>query len=377
MRRRRFISTFAAATAASATGCLQGEGEPDDGEPEDSNGSVRGRRIPGIGDAPDGVYHPTHSDPMEMLGTTATGDYRLSGMYTLPHRFWTVTGTRTERVEPTADDSLHLMFAVTDAETGAVVPADLGVSVEVSKDGETVYDRNPWTMLSQRMGFHFGDNVPLDGEGEYDVEVSVGALSDVQPTGALEGRFEEGGSTRFVLELTDEVLQEMAQDVRYFPESRWGAAEALPPMGADGGMEMEGEGGMHGGMPYSSAPPAGDLPGELLGTPSEDDAVFAVTRVAGGSRFSDDDYLLVSPRTPYNRSVLPLMNLETSGGESLSATLDVEAGLHYGAEVADLATREQLEIEVVTPPQVSRHMGYETAFLEMESVTVDPPEEPV
>ncbi len=375
MKRRRFVSTVAASTAAAATGCLHGDGASDGESGDEGDGAgVRGREIPGIGDPPDGVYHPTHSDPMEMVGTGTAGDYEVSVMYSLPHRFWTVTGRRTERVDPTAEDDLHLMFVVSDEESGSVLPSDMGVSVEVSKDGETVYDRSPWTMISQKMSFHFGDNVPLNGDGEYEVDVSLGGLGDVDRTGELGDRFLDGAETDFTLEFREDTVREMSRDVRYFPEDRWGAAEALPPMGGmeDGGMQMDEDGGMDGGgMPYSRAPPEEELPGEMLGTPREDDAVFVVSYVSGPSRFADGDYLLVSPRTPYNRCVLPAMALELSNGESLSATLDSETGLHYGAEVEDVGPERDVEIEVVTPPQVSRHMGYETAFLKMDSVDVE------
>lgn len=376
MRRRSFVSTVAASTAAAATGCLHGDGPTEEGpsdagdDGEDGGGA---REIPGIGDPPDGVYHPTHSDPMEMVGAAKAGDYEVSAMYSLPHRFWTLTGSRTERVDPTAKDDVHLMLVVSDAESGTVIPADMGVSVEVSKDGETVYDRNPWTMISQKMGFHFGDNVPLDGDGDYQVEVSLGDVADVTRTGELGDRFVDGAQTTFQLEFREDGVREMASEVQYFPEDRWGASEALSPMtqmGDGSGMQMDDESGDGGGMPYSSAPPSDELPGELLGSATSDDAVFAASRVPGPSRFADGDYLLVSPRTPYNRCVLPAMALELSTGEALSATLDSETGLVYGAPVETGWLEDGVEIEVVTPPQVSRHMGYETAFLEMDAVEV-------
>lgn len=389
---------MAASAAAAATGCLDNQESPDAGErgSDDEGGA---RDIPGIGDPPDGVYHPTHSDPMEMVGSSTAGDYEVTVMYTLPHRFWTVTGSRTERVDPTSEDDVHLMVVVSDAESGAVLPVDTGVSVELSKEEEPVYDRNPWTMISQRMGYHYGDNVPLDGDGEYELNVSLGRLSDVARADTLEERFLEDAEASFRLQLDEANIQEMAMDARYFPESKWGAAEALPPMGQedegmgvddrntseggadvdggigddgdsiDGEMDDEGAGGRM--MPYSHAPEPEDLPGELLGIEKQDDAVFAVSHVPGRSRFADGDYLLVSPRTPYNRCVLPAMALELASGEPLPSTLDVETGLHYGATVGDLGRRQQVEIQVVTPPQVSRHMGYETSFLEMDSVTVD------
>jgi len=62
-----------------------------------------------------------------------------------------------------------------------------------------------------------------------------------------------------------------------------------------------------------------------------------------------------------------------SGSEKvleLTQTIDDEIGLHYGAAV-DIAFEDELRLTVETPPQVARHAGYETAFLNMDPVTID------
>ncbi|PSQ34140.1 hypothetical protein BRD08_10370, partial [Halobacteriales archaeon SW_10_66_29] len=139
--------------------------------------------------------------------------------------------------------------------------------------------------------------------------------------------------------------------------------------------EGDGNGGMEMGMPFSDLQPADAYPGEDLGTPTSGDATFVVrylteTRLTDGS----SGYLLVSPRTPYNRVPLADMALSVEGaleGE-LVQTLDSELGHHYGI-AGDLASGDELSLVVESPPQVARHRGYETAFLEMPPMTVEVP----
>ena len=51
--------------------------------------------------------------------------------------------------------------------------------------------------------------------------------------------------------------------------------------------------------------------------------------------------------------------------EALLATLEPNLSCHYGTHVDGVESGDTLTIEIVTPPQVSRHDGYETAFLDM------------
>jgi hypothetical protein len=128
-------------------------------------------------------------------------------------------------------------------------------------------------------------------------------------------------------------------------------------------------------MPYSALQQADAYPGQDLGTPTSGDAAFVVryleeSRLAEGS----SGYLLVSPRTPYNRVPLADMALSVTGSVegNLVQTLDSEVGHHYGIST-DLVSGDTVELVVDSPPQVARHRGYETAFLEMPSMTVEVP----
>jgi hypothetical protein len=342
---------------------------------------------------PAAVYFPTHVEGMEMAGMGSAGDYRFGLMYSYPHRFWNVNGEETQMTGIESSDDVHLMATVWDPETGTVLP-DTGLTVEVSKGGELVTQEVIYPMLSQPMGFHYGANFGLDGDEEYTVTVSVGGMS-TRRTGAFEERFGEPASADIAFEYSqsrrDEITFERTMD-------RAGERAARSPMmmggGGDGGMDMDGggNGGMDGGgndsmgmdgggdgdmgmtMPLSILPTAEELPGTTHGTATIADGRFVVQSLESPPEGVDGGgaYLYVSARTPYNRMVLPAMGLAgrlERGGETvfegeLVRTLDPEAAYHYGAAVPSVESGDALTLSMTTPPQVARHEGYETAFME-------------
>jgi len=111
-----------------------------------------------------------------------------------------------------------------------------------------------------------------------------------------------------------------------------------------------------------------------------DDADFVAFAPDENPRFvsEGESYLAVSPRTPYNRYPLPFMSLsatltrdgETVSDHALDPALDPDLGYHYGAPIPALETGDEVALSVGVPPQVSRHEGYERAFLGMPDVTV-------
>ncbi|SFR38659.1 Fe2+ transport protein [Halogeometricum rufum] len=349
MDRRRFLSAAGAAGVGSLAGCI---GVPDLLE-------RRSREPPVVADRPAAVYVPTHVDSMEMAGTTAVGDLRAAVTYSYPHRFWVVERDDgafvTKRVAATAEDSVHLMVSVWEPETGLVVP-NTGLSVAIRREGELVSQEVVYPMLSQRMGVHYGANFPLDGDGTYEVEVSVGGL-DANRFGSFAGRFADPATGTVALEFATRTLNDITSESL---ADRQGERGAVRPM------EMA-------TIPVGRAPET--LPGASLGRGTSGDAAF-LGSVVSADRFGDDPYVVVSPRTPHNGLVLPGMALEASidGGASfdgpLGAGLDPELGFHYGAPAPGLADGETAELRVETPPQVARHEGYETAFLDMPTVTL-------
>jgi hypothetical protein len=352
-RRRRFLAGLGGGAAVGLSGCL---------------GLLETESLttpPVVEDRPDAVYFPSHVEGMGMVTTTELGDYRLALMYSYPHRFWTVTTTERTRKEPTGD--VHLMASLYDDDSGTVV-SDTGLSMEVLQDGEFVDQTNVYRMLSQPMGFHYGSNFALDGDGTYEVRVTVGAAGDsLRLTGAFAGDFADSRTAAVPFEYS----RSERDDLRFErTEDRAGQQIALDRLSM-------------GEVPTAVAPDAEALPGELLGVRWHADAKLAAAVVEGDAaeRLGADDgeaYLLVSPRTPYNQLVLPRMRLSATverGGETvfdgrLRPTLDDELDYHYGATVPAGAV-DRLTVRVETPPQVARHEGYETAFLTRGEVVYD------
>ena len=352
MKRRTLLQTAGVGVAASLAGCsnlFQTE--------------TINRTPPMVENRPDAVYVPSHVEGMEMGGTAKQGRLQLALFYSFPHRFWLMgggTAKEQEKVEIQSDDDVHMMASVWDEQTGTVLPTG-NLRLELSKDDWST-TRTMWSMLSQNMGFHFGDNMSLDGDGTYDATVEFSGV-DADRTGALAGQF--GGSQ--TLTTTFEYSQAAKEEVMYETfDARKGERDAEPPMK----MDMK--------MPISSVPKEAEFPGTVRGTATMGDADFLVATVSEGELASDGTYLAVSARTPYNRYPLPMMSLSATqkrGGTTgfdgaLTPTLDPTTGYHYGTTVDSVESGDELTIRVDSPPQVSRHEGYETAFLEMDEKTV-------
>ena len=424
--RRRLLALGATVGAGALGGCLTGSDVEDlgggsggqGGETAGSGGGSGGDggdggaapSLPTVEDPPAATYVPTHFEAMRRLDPVEAGDYLLEPMITYPHRFWNVTGDRVEAAAPTDDDDVHLMVTVRDAESGRILPASTGIRVTVGREGESGTPNAPWPMVSQEMGFHFGDNLSLGGDGTYEATVRVGAI-DARKTGSFAGRFAEPATGSFSFEYDQAFRESVVGDIVYVQEeSDWGARGAMAnhAVGRGGGRSYgdashEGPDHVdaqeqdadrdHRGEPRWEArvgdrrygtywrspaegelPPAAHLPGALQGEPVVGDALLATALLPPGSRFVDGDerYLLVSPRTPYNRSMLPMAAIDYAvrrGGSAVASgaldpALDSEVGYHYGAALGDVASGDSLSLSVATAPNVSRHAGYETALLE-------------
>ncbi len=442
--RRTFVSRIGTAAGVIAiAGCT---GRDDDGDDDGEDVDVAPDFVE-VEEPPDGVYVPTHREAMRMLDPVAVGDVAIAPMLSYPHPFWIVAGDgeeSIERVEPDGGRGVHMMFTLWDRETGIVLPVDDGAELRVRRDGEQVGSPlSPWTMISQGMGFHFGDNVSLPADGTYTVEIDLPPLS-TRTTGDLAGRFEEPETATFEFEYDEAFRSEVIGGVEYFDEEVWGRRGAIEPMDhgshddehsqdddhGDHGGDDEDDGDDHGDhdgddhgdhdgdshddgedhgdhedghddhghqeIPYSALPEIDAYPGTILvdpadGTvpeetealPSSGDARILATVLDADHRLSEEGpYLLVSPRTPYNR--VPLadaslsVTIERDGSvvteTPLEQTLDSEYDLHYGTSVPAIEPGDSVTIVFESPPQVARHQGYETAFLEMESIELEVPE---
>ena len=342
MKRRDFLAGTGAAGASLVAGCGSLE-------------SQSTRAPPLVENRPDATYRPTHAEGMGMVGMGQAGDYMVGLTYSFPHRFWTVTGRTAEQVDIRDGDSVHLMATVWDPESDLVLPVSAGVSITVEADGETVADKPPWPMISQNRGFHYGDNYQLPGEGTYTVRAGVQGMTE-RRFGALSDRFGEAGEMSVNFDFSRAALDNLSYEE--FPE-RQGERGSLDLMN----MEM---------VPTSRVPAAEDLPGELLGTAAGSDEVYAATWLTDAPFLGDgESYLAVSVRTPYNRVPLPMMSLdgavqadgETVYDDALVEAIHPDIGYHYGAVVPTTASDPSVTVETIAPPQVSRHEGYETAFL--------------
>jgi len=370
MNRRTLLKSGAAISGAVLAGCL------DTFETESVWQSV-----PVVEDRPDAVYMPAGVEEMATYGIQHSGDYAFALHYTFPHRFYNVTSSGMDRVDVQESDAMHLMVTVWDRETGTVLPTEL--QLDLYSEGTLQTSLRPWAMISQRMGFHYGDNIQLDTEGGYTAEIQAAPI-EARPVGELEGLFQNGTTVEIDFEYAVDDIYDLSFEE--FDEDERGRRDAVPLMQHDDHGDHDGHDEHEGHdmqMPVSTVPAPESLPGRLLGTKTSGDADIAVSLIESNSRFHEQPYLLVSPRTPYNRIPLPEMSITATGyrdgeavfsDEPLSAALDHGVDYHYGLAADSLDTIEGVRLDVTSDPRVSRHDGYETAFRDMESVEFSVPE---
>jgi hypothetical protein len=344
--RRRFLAGAGTAAVGGLAGCAGFSTTTYSSEP------------PVVENRPDAVYLPSHVEEMAMIGMADAGDAKVAVTYSYPHRFWTVEQDGgdflAQQVQVRRDDTVHLMASVWDPESGVVLP-NTGLSLEIRRDGELVSQEVVYPMLSQQMGFHYGANFPLDGDDIYDVTVSVGAVG-VRRFGALADRFAEPATATVSFDYRESARNDISFTT--VEESRRGSREAVSPMSM-------------GSMPVGRVPES--VSGTALGTGTVGDLVLR-GYVVDADRFGDAPFLVVTAGTPYNDLVVPGMALSAraSGGDGgfegeLEPGLDPELGFHYGASLPTDGV-DAAEVTVDIPPQVARHEGYETAFLEAGTV---------
>lgn len=333
-------------------------------------------------DRPDEIYVPPKADGMAVWANETNGEskegggeYALALSATRPHRFWTVTGSETNQISMREAHSAHLMVSVWEPESGRLLPAEVRISIE--RGGESVLDRTLWPMLSQRMGFHYGDNVALPDSGNYRATVRVLPL-EITYRGGFEGGFEPAAFD-LGFEYSSTEIEDL--DLTIHEESRRGRPGAVEPMAGDHGHGhgdgSEDSGGHEGDDHDHDHPPHPPVPiapsSEAFPRPIGEERVGDYRLVAATADHEEGTYLVVSPRTPYNGFPLPFCSLSVdvdhgSGAESVSLeeATGPEFGHHYGAVVEPLSGAG-LTIRIESPPQIARHEGYETAFF-------DPPE---
>lgn len=353
MDRRQFLGTLSGATVVALAGCSNGtddtptnQSTPTDTETPTDQQDLRG------------AYVLDHKDEMQMFGVKSDGRLKTALMYAVPHEFYLTTGTRTQKVEIQTQDTMHLMVSVWDDESN-VLPPSVEPSVTIYRDGEQQTTVNPWSMLSQQMGYHFGDNLQIRGEGNYRFEVELNSESS-RLSGDLVGVFDETSFTfeqqfnPFDVQSLDQMTVENADE-----------AGAIPPMD----MEM---------MPTPTQPAFSEMPIEMTDAQYTNDMGVAVGTFDSPGTFGIDteQYLVVSPQTRYNRYLMPLMSVEatvTRGEEtlydgSLNSSLHEDLSLFYGAGTPALEQGDTVSVSFNAPSQLARGLGYEEAFLALDNL---------
>ncbi len=412
MDRRQFVAATTAGLSAAAAGCVEAF--------QSLEGTTYGREPPLVDPRPNAIYWPTHTEAMHHGEVAETSDgLAVHLMYTFPHRFWQVRpadgGYGTEQFEVGPDDAVHIMVGVWDSETEVVFPvSSLNVAVTGGNgvdERETIYP-----MLSQRMGFHYGDNYHLDGDDSYSVEVTVGGVG-VNRFGAFEGRFGDAETISMELEYSETERNDLEFELY---EDRQGQRGAVDPMGmGDSEMdEMDGDDhdshDMHHQMPLGFAHDLEAAGGEPMGEAMLDDIRYEAA-LFDDERFGEEPYLAVTAATRYNELSIPEMGLSAHVGsadstveinvvpeefdddadlvdaqsptepreiqvvdpdsalvsERLEAGLDPEIGFHYGVSVPEIDGSEDVTVDISTPTQVARHEGYETVFFDTQQITLE------
>lgn len=368
MDRRKFIAAVGTASTLGIAGCT---GSDDTStatatETETETEQTEETETPANGN-PDYVYYPSHADKMEMLGMAKGGEngrLRVALTAVPPHKFWVVTGKRKSKAGIKDNHTMHLMVSVWDSETGRLAPT-AAPSVTIYRDGEQVMSSvNPWTMLSQPMGVHFGDNLAVEGEGDYKFEVSINEATDELPS-SLDSVF--NGDT---VTITKDGFDPVAT-VEDLGAMSTGDSEGKP--GAIRPMTMD-------MMPVPQQPKFEDMPVSFSEPKMTDEVRTAVakTDLSGTSMFDGSETVLaVSPRTRYNRYAVPLTGMKATvvrDGETiyegdLSSAVHPDYGQFYGASVDNLSEGDEVTVSYTVPPQISRHAGYENAFFALDSQT--------
>ncbi|AGB36369.1 DUF7350 domain-containing protein [Natronococcus occultus] len=333
-------------------------------------------------DPPGGVYVPPKVDEMLPLGDATVDGLAVSLAATRPHSFWTVAGEERTRADVREHHDVHLMATVADAETGLPVPTSVETTVRGPE--ERIDGRALWPMLSQRMGFHYGDNVPLGGDGPRTVTVKIDP-ADVEATGGLADRLETARTVDVEFEYAAEEIESLERRLIDEDEGR-GEAGAVEPMAHDHGSESghdhesgngHGQHENHDDHGDAREPILEDAVDAWLGTARSGDLEFGI-----GLDDSDGDEIavVVSVHTRHNEFPVPFAGLSVapvrdgSPGETTALTerLDAELGHHYGAvlERERLEATAELAVVLDATPQLSRHEGYETAFFDREPATL-------
>lgn len=304
------------------------------------------------------VTVPPHFHGVRLAATGRAGNYAVGLMYSVPDFYWRVEGTTTTRVAVSNEDSMQIHVFIWETETGTVLPT-ANTSLRIERGGNVAAEGPLDPILSQRLGVHYIRNVRLDTYGEYNATIAIHGI-DARLTAGFNSRL--GDESNVTLPLPFDRGKMDTIGTQYLQQG--GDPGAISPMEtAD--------------VALGVYPKFGDLPGEVVATGSSGDATVAVLAVpAGASPTSDGPSLVVAATTPYNRYVLPSMDVVSRIVRNgtvivdgpVQPAIDPRFRYHYGIPIDGVEAGDSIRLSFPRPPQIARSKGYETAFLHMDGI---------
>lgn len=165
MRRTSLITGAAVALATLAiTGC---------GDSKDS-ASSGGHDMTGMSMSDTSSTGATAMGDMTVIGSATKGGVKIGIETMAPETFYVANGSGEVKHAPKANDSVHLMVTLADAESGIRLP-DASVTVALTgSDGRSSFDGPLYPMIGRGMGLHYGENVAFKAPGTYTLQLVTG-----------------------------------------------------------------------------------------------------------------------------------------------------------------------------------------------------------
>jgi hypothetical protein len=119
--------------------------------------------------------------PIQTLATATWQGMEILAQASTPLPFVVFQGDKEHVVEPTKNDSMHLMVMLTDQRTGTPIPyASVWATIRTTS-GKVIYDERQWPMIARYMGPHYGNDVALPGAGRYTLTLLVSPPVGARP----------------------------------------------------------------------------------------------------------------------------------------------------------------------------------------------------
>jgi hypothetical protein len=111
--------------------------------------------------------------PIQTLAIATWQGMEILAQAATPLPFLVFNGTTETVVEPTKQDSMHLMVMLSDQHTGTAIPyASVWATIRTAS-GKVIYDERQWPMIARYMGPHYGNDVALPGAGRYSLTLLI------------------------------------------------------------------------------------------------------------------------------------------------------------------------------------------------------------